>query len=515
MTAAALVPQAFDWLAPAPLWDLAGGGHRKPGFFQPALVELQGARFMADWLTAARGADAEPIRDLVMEPNAEGITKLFLPVHGRYYLVTASLCCRLPGFPDRSVETGDGESVFFVLRRVVDGNELAWVEEQGEHRWAPTDGHPRRVVTGEVRQPMATSRTGMGRALAFGYIPVASGETYRIAAIDAAGDDGTAPDIRVEELGSRFTEPLTGPADPVTNVPNPANAAINLTHDAQARTVSVYLLLDAYEYLERELPDVAAVIRNETGVTLAEPVAAKTALLDHLASIGMPGPTTLRDALARVASNRKALDAEGGVEGDAALAALGFHAGFDLKASPLPTSALVTLLDRVRDALPGDPPPLEVPKLSPRADTEYVLRVVYERPQCSPVQQVVSLPSRVFRIAPFFDPDAPWPPVVIPMPADVSIAGMRKFSKNVSFMLSESMQKKMNSIVGKEKSIIKEDTDLSEGLGIAFICSFSIQIIFIVAFMLLLMFVIILNIAFWWMAFFKICFPIPKSLAPK
>jgi hypothetical protein len=78
------------------------------------------------------------------------------------------------------------------------------------------------------------------------------------------------------------------------------------------------------------------------------------------------------------------------------------------------------------------------------------------------------------------------------------------------------MQKKMNSITGKEKLIIKEDDpQLSEGSGIAFICSFSIQIIFIVAFMLLLMFVVILNIAFWWMAFFKICFPIPKSLAPK
>jgi hypothetical protein len=33
-----------------------------------------------------------------------------------------------------------------------------------------------------------------------------------------------------------------------------------------------------------------------------------------------------------------------------------------------------------------------------------------------------------------------------------------------------------------------------------------------VAFMLLLMFVIILNFVFWWIAFFKICIPIPKKL---
>jgi hypothetical protein len=73
----------------------------------------------------------------------------------------------------------------------------------------------------------------------------------------------------------------------------------------------------------------------------------------------------------------------------------------------------------------------------------------------------------------------------------------------------------MNSITGQEKALLKDEADISEGLGIAFICSFSIQIIFMIAFMLLLIFLIVLNIVFWWIAFFKICFPIPKSMAPK
>jgi hypothetical protein len=77
------------------------------------------------------------------------------------------------------------------------------------------------------------------------------------------------------------------------------------------------------------------------------------------------------------------------------------------------------------------------------------------------------------------------------------------------------MQKKINSIAGKEQTVITGSPSLGDESGIAFICSFSIQIVFIVALMLLLMFVVILNIAFWWMAFFKICFAIPKSLAPK
>jgi hypothetical protein len=144
-----------------------------------------------------------------------------------------------------------------------------------------------------------------------------------------------------------------------------------------------------------------------------------------------------------------------------------------------------------------------------------VIRLVYERAQCAPPQHVVSLPSQVFRIAPFFDADAPWKPVRIPLPGDVSIAGLRKASKNVSFMLSEAMQRKMDSITGKEQCLLKDECEPQGGQGIALICSFSIQIIFIVAFMLLLIFVVVLNIAFWWMAFFRICLPIPKSLAPK
>ena len=41
------------------------------------------------------------------------------------------------------------------------------------------------------------------------------------------------------------------------------------------------------------------------------------------------------------------------------------------------------------------------------------------------------------------------------------------------------------------------------------ICSFSISIIFICAFVLMLVIMWVLNIVFWWSAFFKICFPIP------
>jgi hypothetical protein len=515
----ALVTQSVDWLVPSPLWNFAAGAHREAAFFQPTLVELRDDAFMAAYYAASQHPDPTRLRDLVVHPDDHGVTKLFLPVHGRVYLVTASLCCRQPGFPDKVIDGGTGDAVFFVLRRRIDGEELAWVDEDGAKSWRTLEDAPRRVVPGEVRLPLASARAGNDRQVAFGYLPVSSSETYRVAPTDLA--DGPAPpfDLRIEELGARFTEPITGPTDPVSGMPDATQAAINQDPTripaSVALLMSVYILLDGWEWFERYLPDVAAVIRGDPGATVGggtEP--AKQVLLAHLDSMILAGTLTLRQALAKVAANADALNVEGGVEGEAALTSLGFTAHYNLRGYS-GAAAMLELLDKARAALPAEElPAVEFPKLSPRADAEYVVRLVYER-GCDPPQHVVSLPSQEFRIAPFFDPEAPWPPIRIAMPGDVSVAAMRRATKNVGFMLSEALQKKMNALTGKEKALLKDEATLSDGFGIAFICSFSIQIIFIVAFFLLLIFVIVLNIAFWWMAFFKICLPIPKSLAPK
>jgi hypothetical protein len=82
--------------------------------------------------------------------------------------------------------------------------------------------------------------------------------------------------------------------------------------------------------------------------------------------------------------------------------------------------------------------------------------------------------------------------------------------------MSNAMRKKVESIVGKEKALLNSDPTLSEDDGgVAFICSFSIQIIFMIAFMLLLIFVVVFNIIFWWLIFFKICLPVPKKWLPE
>ena len=57
--------------------------------------------------------------------------------------------------------------------------------------------------------------------------------------------------------------------------------------------------------------------------------------------------------------------------------------------------------------------------------------------------------------------------------------------------------------------VLEESQELSLQLGM--ICSFSIPIITICALIVLMIFLSLLNIIFWWLPFFRICFPFPKK----
>jgi hypothetical protein len=158
-------------------------------------------------------------------------------------------------------------------------------------------------------------------------------------------------------------------------------------------------------------------------------------------------------------------------------------------------------------AAPATLPP--VPKIGATADTLYVLRCVYQRPRCGVLHtDVVSAPSDVFTLAPFFDFDAPSRPIRIPLPVDTSIAGLRKFSKNVGFIMSNKLREQMNSVTDLN-AVLKGNLASGQGFDLGEICSFSIPIITICALVVLIIFILLLNIVFWWLPFFRICLPIP------
>lgn len=499
--------QEHDWLIPSPLWST--NGFRQVDFYRPALFEFRSDDFMEEFLAAAAAPASPVLKDARLQPTLNNVpNKLFQPAHGCFYLAAASLCCRAPGFPDRQVRQAEQERAAFVLRKIVGGKEYAWIVQGRDKSWKPTNGTARTLLADEERLPVFPIPLGSGRQLYCGYVPAASSDTYKSLPSEVAGEDEAVEDP-VEELGSRFTAAIT--RDEISG-----ESLLDGLPDEIAWTTSVYLLVELWEFLQKYLADVSvALAALPTATTFDDKAQEKSALLTFLQTKLYKGTLTLAAALKAVAAAVEALNAPGGGN----LVALGFsQAAYSLKGSAQPTNqTLLELLDRVRDALPDELPRLEVPKFDVSTEVQYVLRFVYERQQCDPVIVEVSLPSQPFTFAPFFDADAPSRSIRIPLPSDVSIAGLRKYNKGVTFMMSNAMRKKMQSVLGKEPTFLSDNPDPNDedGETFAFICSFSIQIIFIIAFMLLLVFVVVFNIVFWWLIFFRICLPVPKSVLPE
>ncbi|HEV2861682.1 MAG TPA: hypothetical protein VGX48_11790 [Pyrinomonadaceae bacterium] len=193
---------------------------------------------------------------------------------------------------------------------------------------------------------------------------------------------------------------------------------------------------------------------------------------------------------------------------------------------------LVALVVR---ALPADsrekaprPPVASQPVLDTR-EGNFVIRCVFERPFCGPLDPpVVSQPSAVFQLAGFFDSDAPARPIRIALPIDTSPAGLRKFDKNTAFMISDVLCGQMQRLKGitfgdlvlsvlpwpfhKDLSVkapqLGPCKSGSNSLGM--ICTFSLPIITICAMILLMIIVLLFDFIFRWIPFFIMCFPLPK-----
>jgi hypothetical protein len=192
--------------------------------------------------------------------------------------------------------------------------------------------------------------------------------------------------------------------------------------------------------------------------------------------------------------------------------------------------ALAALVER---ALPDDDlpkPELTMPQLEAWDNREpwFALRCVYDRPNCFPFESaVVSKRSPAFQIASFFDPDAPARPIRIPMPLDISPAGLRKYKRNTTLMMSDMLCGQ----VGRIKKITLADLVLSvlpwpfhkdlpkvspatgckkhDGNAFGMFCSLSIPIVTLCAMILLIIMVALFDMFFKWIPLLFTCFAIP------
>jgi hypothetical protein len=112
--------------------------------------------------------------------------------------------------------------------------------------------------------------------------------------------------------------------------------------------------------------------------------------------------------------------------------------------------------------------------------------------------------SEPFEIAPWYESaGVVGPPVPMPNPTRKFLKGLKP---NVSFVVPDSL---MSVIQGSSM----KGAGGGPGLGISWICSFSIPIITICAFFVLNLFLIVLNLVFFWLPFVKMCIPIPARVA--
>jgi hypothetical protein len=496
-----------------------------------------------------------------LEESQEVVT-LYQPVHQRYYLVAASLVCQLRGLPDRTVDAAAQERASFVLRRLpVDDagepldpatpgyTEYGWFGEAG---WKPVDRATevdRRPAVGngaggagdgsaaerEERLPLfplafTDDAFGQTRRLLAGLVPVAGREAYESApradAPQPAPDPGDPlADPRLHDYERTVVRGLLPLHELVAEAPPELE-------DQDLREPYAFALLDLTLFLERYLPAVldAVASGSSAGLTTLDERVFDTlgTLEDH--GVSLEVLTAIHEArslfeagdvdLSDGATPGHGLDDLVGLtrgQVDGALVGAG-----SLRIDDTAYASSLSLNRRIRDALgpyAGDyetDEPLADPEVAGRIGADvgsvYAVRCVYERPRCQGYggTPLVSERSRPFRLAPFFDPDAPVRPVRITLPVDTSISGLRSFPKAVSFLISDQLRAQMARVEGIKLQAL-DDGEIGEegGWTLGMICSLSIPIITICAFILLLIIVFLLNIVFWWIPFFRICFPIP------
>lgn len=159
----------------------------------------------------------------------------------------------------------------------------------------------------------------------------------------------------------------------------------------------------------------------------------------------------------------------------------------------------------------------------------FVIRTVFERPNCAPFKStVMSQPTVPFKMAGFFDPDAPARPIRIALPIDTTPAGLRKFDKNTAFMISDVLCGQIQRAKGltfgdlvlsvlpwpfhKDLPVADAGPCTSKSdptLQLGMICTLSIPIITICALILLTIVVSILDCIFRWIPYLIMCFPLP------
>ena len=484
---------------------------------------------------------------------------LRLPAHRTFHVLCCEVVCEQTGSPalcPRRIT-----SAGFVIRRVNKGEELAWMVEDGEplgweerpagmhdpdvYRRLCASGvlHKRAdepAYSGEQTHPMHVLKTedenGRTRTLVFGFVPL-GGFYYRRSGTAEELFDETSRSAAAKAAAQQLPWPFgyRGPLDKTWK--DRFNLPVNRGRPSKEMFELLQLLINRYHLGESGLPDNRALERFADALWFYS--ASMPADLCDLAgrdkhvkrlrryrreSLG----GYLQACFAQEADNpvvawlirqEAAIDAAGGLDRVSRMQKLPSADGQGrLKRSLFMEAAdaqnLRKLLDqRLHDQTLGAVREIPLPKFGQGAGDTFQMVPFVRFLNDSGREQFVWADersrSRLFRVAAPFDPRASRPSLIqVPSLADLKrglARGASMITPGDTFDLIRSLDLKKG--VGPDALPGEPPED---GLGVQWICSFSLPVITLVAMILLMIMISLLNIVFFWMPWVRICLPFPK-----
>jgi hypothetical protein len=528
-----VVPEAHDVTLAAPWYA--------PTQRNVAIHRYLDAGFVAQFQADVSNGPGTGLFDWEQEdrlPAAQGgVLKLRRPVHRTFYVVAWEASCTLPSLPAIGAEKI--QSAGFVIRtgnaaapqgfQIVRGKPQGWgaVEPCADPDAArqikalglvPRSATANPGYTGEETfplHPLPVQDAGTPHTLLFGYLPIGGGDyTPPAPATPPSPDTSNLPEDLPWPYG--LADRSNGPPAAYTYDQQITNSQIDSRLAAVLR-----VLLGRYQFADAPAWSDPA---NATIVTVLDSLAFYTDpssplsgqdLRDWAAANPVSGwtlGTLLRNAATAQAllttlsqappANSVPLPASAAIPANGRNLLVIETAAAQLRAA---------LKLRLAQAVATSSASMPLPKLAAGPNGRYFV-VPFLRTLCPNGCERVhwGKPSDAFAVAAAFDPDAARPSL-IEMP---DLADARKgMARGATFDMPPNLADLMNGLGSSSavQSMWSGSGGPSGGLGIRFLCSFSLPAITICAMIMLSIILSLLNIFLGWMAWVKICIPLPSK----
>lgn len=501
----------------------------------PLLLERADARFMSnvrDELGTPARLDA--LRETVVKSRST--LKLFQPVHRTFYVALVELVCDRPGKP--RLDPAKVESAGLVVRRVqravrgklTNVNE-GWMEApDGSARWIPfsdspvdpSDLHPDIDPDAKRRRTPSAGHAELDRRLALM-------RPKTTALSEARSDLFTLPPGVAEVSRSTLLFGLMptaslavskAPPTPELDDDDILNASYPLFLQAGAASLNASLPRRGRDIVrpDRERPEtlpssdrifedyVSFLQQMVVQYDLLGTTPAAKQLRDALNEIELPFPNADSVPSKRMADHLQEAAQVLVLGPDSGRNSFSMPGGWVRPNADQARRILLAVKDSVRhrlDAFAREEG--QFSGLGDRFRARAFVRV--RRSDGCPPELFWTAETASFEIAPWYE-SGPAPMPVVPLPDPFGPNGLSGFKPNVGFAVPASIADVLRS--NSPDDLIKGAGKRGASLGIGWLCGFNIPLITLCAFIVLSIFLSLLQIVFWWLAFIKICIPLPK-----